>query len=561
MSQRTYLPVLDRFHLKTVARAMKIRRPLEEVAAELEFSSVGDLLEATANALEIDVVDLDHVEVDGSLLDDFPIKLIHRFEVFPLRRKSDSLTLAVSNPFNIHAIDAISAETRTAVTPVLAESDQLRGLIKSHLGVGADTVDGLLALQKGDDQEVLQSLDGQDLEDAEQAQQASVVRLVNEILTAAIEIRASDIHVESQERGLKLRYRIDGVLQKQPTAPEMNQFRNAIVTRLKIMAKLNIAEKRVPQDGRINLRVKGREVDIRVSMIPMLHGEGVVMRVLDKENLNFSLLGIGMSEGIYQRFQKLVRLPHGIILVTGPTGSGKTTTLYSALVEIKNEENKIITTEDPIEYQLQGINQIQVNPKVGLTFATSLRSILRHDPDVVLVGEIRDLETAENATQASLTGHLVFSTLHTNDSAGAFMRLCDMGVEPFLVSSTVEGVLAQRLVRQLCSDCCEPDVRSRSEAPQDFPWEEMRDKGKTIYRSVGCPSCRGTGYRGRMGIYELLTANEEIRTLATERAPSTELKRAARRGGMTTLRDDGWKKVLAGDTTIDEVLRVSKADD
>jgi general secretion pathway protein E/type IV pilus assembly protein PilB len=540
---------------------MKTGRPLGEVAAELEFSSVNDLLDATATTVGIDLVDLEHVEVDSSLLEDFPIKLIHRFEVFPLRRTSDTLTLAVSNPFDIHAIDAIGAETRTAVTPVLTDGEQLRGLIKSHLGVGADTVDGLLALQKGEDSEVLGSLNGKDLEDAEQAQQASVVRLVNEILTAAIDTRASDIHVEAQEQGLKLRYRIDGVLQKQPTAAEMNQFRNAIVTRLKIMAKLNIAEKRVPQDGRIKLRVKGREVDIRVSMIPMLHGEGVVMRVLDKENLNFSLRGIGMSENIYQRFEKLIRLPHGIILVTGPTGSGKTTTLYSALAEINNEENKIITTEDPIEYQLQGINQIQVNTKVGMTFAASLRSILRHDPDIVLVGEIRDLETGENATQASLTGHLVFSTLHTNDSAGAFMRLCDMGVEPFLVSSTVEGVLAQRLVRQLCSDCCEPDIRSRSEAPEDFPWEVMRECRRTIYRPVGCPSCRGTGYRGRMGIYELLTTNEELRNLATERAPSTELKKAARRAGMTTLRDDGWKKVMAGDTTIDEVLRVTKADD
>ncbi|MBC8350547.1 MAG: type II/IV secretion system protein [Planctomycetes bacterium] len=561
MSQGTYLPVLDRNHLKTISRAMKTRRPLEEVAAELEFSSVDDLLEATATAVGIDLVDLDRVEVDGSLLEGFPIKLIHRFEVFPLRRRSDSLTLAVSNPFDIHAIDAISAETRTAVTPVLVEGEQLRGLIKSHLGVGAETIDGMLAMQKGEDQELLQSLNGQDLEDVEQAQQASVVRLVNEILTAAIDVRASDIHVEAQEHGLKLRYRIDGVLQKQPTAAEMNQFRNAIVTRLKIMAKLNIAEKRVPQDGRIKLRTKGREVDIRVSMIPMLHGEGVVMRVLDKENLSFSLRGIGMSENIYQSFQKLIRLPHGIILVTGPTGSGKTTTLYSALAEIKNEENKIITTEDPIEYQLQGINQIQVNPKVGLTFAASLRSILRHDPDVVLVGEIRDLETAESATQASLTGHLVFSTLHTNDSAGAFMRLCDMGVEPFLVSSTVEGVLAQRLVRRLCSDCCEQDVRSRGEAPEDFPWDEMLDSRKAIYRPVGCPNCRGTGYRGRMGIYELLTANEEIRNLATERVPSTELKKASRRAGMTTMRHDGWKKVIAGETTIDEVLRVTKADD
>ena len=447
------------------------------------------------------------------------------------------------------------------VQPVIADPDSVRDLIKRYLGVGAETIDGLLALQKDEDDLIeLGSLSGQDLEDAEVAQQASVVRLVNEILSEAIDTRASDIHIEAQEKGIKIRYRIDGVLQKQATPPEMNQFRAAIVSRLKIMAKLNIAEKRVPQDGRIKLRVKGREVDIRVSIIPMLHGEGVVMRVLDKENLRFSLADIGMPENVYLRFQNLIRLPHGIVLVTGPTGSGKTTTLYSALSEIKDEETKIITTEDPIEYQLEGINQIQVHNKVGLTFAASLRSILRHDPDVVLVGEIRDLETAENATQASLTGHLVFSTLHTNDSAGAFMRLCDVGVEPFLVSSTVEGIMAQRLVRVLCPECREPDLRNRADFPEDFPYERMRDNGSTAYRPAGCPSCRGSGYRGRMGIYELLTSNDEVRDLATSRAPSNEIKKAARRGGMETLREDGWKKALEGITSIDEVLRVTKAD-
>ncbi len=284
------------------------------------------------------------------------------------------------------------------------------------------------------------------------------------------------------------------------------------------------------------------------------------MRVLDKENLNFSLAEIGMPEDVYLRFQNLIRLPHGIILVTGPTGSGKTTTLYSSLAEIHDEETKIITTEDPIEYQLEGINQIQVHTKVGLTFAASLRSILRHDPDVVLVGEIRDLETAENATQASLTGHLVFSTLHTNDSAGAFMRLVDMGVEPFLVSSTVEGVMAQRLVRRLCPECREPDNRAASDFPSDFPIERMRNMAQTAYRPVGCPACRGNGYRGRMGIYELLTSNDEIRELASKRAPTMEIKQAAIRSGMATLRDDGWNKVLQGVTSIDEVLRVTKAD-
>ena len=282
------------------------------------------------------------------------------------------------------------------------------------------------------------------------------------------------------------------------------------------------------------------------------------MRVLDKDSLSFSLRGIGMSEDVYDRFHQLIRLPHGIVLVTGPTGSGKTTTLYSALTEIKSEETKIITTEDPIEYQLEGINQIQVHTKVGLTFAASLRSILRHDPDVVLVGEIRDLETAENATQASLTGHLVFSTLHTNDSASAFMRLCDMGVEPFLVSSTVEGVLAQRLVRRLCEDCCEAYRPTAQDLPEDFPMEQLEARGGLLYRPAGCESCRGNGYRGRIGIYELLATDDKIRELANERAPSPLVAKAAVEAGMRTLRRDGWDKALDAVTSVDEVLRVTK---
>ena len=340
----------------------------------------------------------------------------------------------------------------------------------------------------------------------------------------------------------------------------MNQFRAAIISRLKIMAKMNIAEKRVPQDGRIKLRVSGREIDVRVSIIPMLHGEGVVMRVLDKTNLKFSLRGIGMPESVYETFQKLIRMPHGIVLVTGPTGSGKTTTLYSALSEIRSEDIKIVTTEDPIEYQLEGINQIQVHTKVGLTFAACLRAILRHDPDVVLVGEIRDLETAENATQASLTGHLVFSTLHTNDSASAFMRLCDMGVEPFLVASTVEGVLAQRLVRVLCDDCKEPYHPNAAELPDDFPVEHRADPKLILYRPVGCERCRKTGYHGRLGIYELLVTTEEIRQMMTHQGTSDAIKKVAVRNGMMTMRMDGWDKALSGVTTIDEIVRVTKAD-
>ena len=344
---------LDRRDLQKLARAIENGDPLTTLANELEFDCERSLLQAVASSMGMHFADLDATEVDGSLLDEFPLRLIHRFEVFPIQKDEEALTVAVSNPFDFQAIDTIGTATRSIVKPVLAEADQLRELIKSYLGVGAETLDGLIALQKETHGET-RALDQQDLEDAEQAQQASVVRLVNEILMEAIEARASDIHIESQERGIKLRYRIDGVLQKQPIAPEMNQFRAAIVSRLKIMANLNIAEKRIPQDGRIKLRLRGREVDIRVSVIPMLHGEGIVMRVLDKDNLSFSLRGIGMPEDVYLKFQSLIRMPHGIVLVTGPTGSGKTTTLYSALSEIKNEETKIITTEDPIRVSARG---------------------------------------------------------------------------------------------------------------------------------------------------------------------------------------------------------------
>jgi type II secretion system protein E len=555
-------PSLDSSQLRNVADCLREKSSLQALAQQWEFDGERDLLIETARALGLEWLETDDVQVDVSAMDGFPLKLIHRHEVFPLERTEQYLRLAVSNPFDFNAFDSVASALEIEVRPVVATSDAVRRLIKKYLGVGAETVDGLIALQRqqSGDIEMLEDINVDGSEDAEEAQQASVVRLVNEILSEAIEARASDIHVEAQENGLKIRYRIDGILQRQPTPPEMNQFRNAIVSRLKIMAKLNIAEKRIPQDGRIKLRVSGREIDIRVSIIPMLHGESVVMRVLDKSNLQFSLRGIGMSEGVYQQFQKLINLPHGIVLVTGPTGSGKTTTLYSALSEIQSEDTKIITIEDPIEYQLQGINQIQVHHKVGLSFASCLRAILRHDPDVVLVGEIRDLETAENATQASLTGHLVFSTLHTNDAAGAFMRLCDMGVEPFLVSSTVEGVMAQRLVRKLCPDCRQEYQPSPEELPEDFPLDNRLDPNLRLYKPRGCEKCRGNGYRGRIGIYELLVANEEIRQLATQKVSSQVIKQAALNAGMQSLRADGWQKVLDGITTVDEVLRVSKAD-
>ena len=534
---------------------------LASVTSGFGFTTDLQALQSVAHSLGMSVVDLSKETVDRSILEGFPVRLLHRHGIFPIDRSPSSIRIVVSDPFDVQAADAVAAATGLFVMTSLALPHEVATLIKTHLGVGAQTLDGLLAqaAENTDEVEILGDLSFEESEAAAMAQQASVVRLVNDILTEAVNVRASDIHMEAQATGMKIRYRIDGVLQNQPVPAELNRFQAAILSRLKIMARLNIAEKRVPQDGRIKLRVSGREIDIRVSIIPMLHGEGVVMRVLDKDAMKFSLSGVGMEEDTCTRFRELIRLPHGIVLVTGPTGSGKTTTLYSSLAEIKSERNKIITTEDPIEYQLEGINQIQVNHKVGLTFAACLRSILRHDPDVVLVGEIRDFETAENAVQASLTGHMVFSTLHTNDAAGSFMRLADMGVEPFLISSTLEGIMAQRLVRTLCIHCREAYMPSDEEVPVDFPLDDYT-AGQPIYRAKGCRQCRSTGYAGRLGIYELLVSNDEIRVLASERRSTNEIRKAAIANGMRTLRQDGWIKVARGLTTIEEVLRVTKAE-
>ena len=515
-------------------------------------------LQALADEVGLDYVDLRSVDVDLAALEGFPQRLIYRQSLFPIGFDDESIVVATSDPLDLYPLDEASAATGRNIIPVVAERAEIARLMNRHLGVGSETVEGLMAAKSDNEVELLEKLEIDGSELSEMAQEASVVRLVNEILLEAIQTRASDVHLETQSDGLVIRYRIDGILHPQPTPPEINRFQAAIVSRLKIMAKLNIAEKRLPQDGRVKLRVHGREVDIRMSVIPMIHGEGIVMRILDKSSMVFDLKGLGMSDDIYNRFSELIELPHGIVLVTGPTGSGKTTTLYSSLLQIQSPSTKIITTEDPVEYQLDGINQIQVHSKIGFTFAHSLRSILRHDPDIVLVGEIRDLETAENAIQASLTGHMVFSTLHTNDAAGAFTRMSDMGVEPFLVAGTVEGVMAQRLIRRLCNHCKQAYVPSKIDAPSDFPWDQLQ--GKPIYRSTGCRECRGVGYTGRQGIYELLVATDEIRELALKRTSSWEIRRAAVNLGMRTLRMDAWDKVVAGTTSVDEVLRVSKGE-
>ena len=525
------------------------------VAIELGYVNEETALRAMAEEVGLDYVDLTAVEVDLSLLESFPTKLIYRQNLFPVARNNGQLEVATSDPFNLYPIDEASAVTGLSVVPLLASRNEIDKLIKRHLGVGGETVDVLIEQQSDQEVELLNDIEMDGSELSEMAQEASVIRLVNEILMEALELRASDVHIESQADGLAIRYRIDGILHSQPVPPEINQFQAAIISRLKIMSRLNIAEKRLPQDGRMKLKISGREVDVRVSIIPMIHGEGLAMRLLDKTAMVFNLKGLGMEPMLYDQFHELIKLPHGIILVTGPTGSGKTSTLYSSLLEIRDATTKIITTEDPVEYQLEGINQIQVHSKIGFTFAHSLRSILRHDPDIVLVGEIRDVETAENAIQASLTGHLVFSTLHTNDAPSAFTRMTDMGVEPFLVASTVAGVMSQRLVRCLCEQCKQPYTPERSELPDDFPWDEL--DGRPLYKAVGCRECRQVGYKGRRGIFELMLTNDDIRSLANERASSWEMRKVALESGMYSLRTDAWKKALAGTISLDEVMRVT----
>jgi general secretion pathway protein E/type IV pilus assembly protein PilB len=542
-----------------VAHAAVPGKPLHELLIEKGYVREEDVLPILAEEFGMELVDLANVQVDGDTLTAMPLKLVHRRNLMPLSRSNGTLVVATGDPFDVNSLDELQMLTGLKVQPVLASPKEITRLIRTHYGVGGETVSSLVQERKEDEIELLEGLEVDDSEAAKMAQEASVVKLVNEILLEAANERASDIHIEPEEHNLRIRYRVDGLLHTQKTPPEMQRFQSAIITRLKIMAHLNIAEKRLPQDGRIKMRVQGREIDVRVSIIPMIWGEGIVMRLLDKGNMRFDLASVGMMKEIHSTFKQLIDRPHGIVLATGPTGSGKSTTLYSALNEIKDDTLKIITVEDPVEYQQVGISQIQVHSKIGLTFGHSLRSILRHDPDVILIGEMRDLETAQIGVQASLTGHLVFSTLHTNDSPSAFTRLIDMGIEPFLVASTVEGVLAQRLVRTICAACKKEYVPDHGDVPNDFPRGENGDM-LPVYRGTGCRSCRQSSFRGRTGIHELLVTTDSIRELIVNRANASHIRHEALRQGMTTLRRDGWRKVLNGTTTMDEVARVTAGD-
>ncbi len=505
-----------------------------------------------ATEYDVPFTALDAVEPDRQVLSLFPARVLLKEHLLPLRRTNGVIEVATSRLFATQGLDALKAMTGLSLTPVLAPTEVIEREMKKHLGVGADTI-GTLNEEAG--LEVVQEgIADDDLDSA--AEDASIIRFVNQVLRDAIELRASDVHLEPFEDEFRIRYRIDGDLQEVPVPPSLKRFQPAIVSRVKILSHLNIAEKRVPQDGRIKIRVDTHEVDIRVSIIPMLHGEAVVMRLLRQNSKLRGMGDLGMNHRELECFRRVVQLPHGIVLVTGPTGSGKTSTLYTALNEINDHVRKIITIEDPVEYQLKGVNQIQVNEKSGLTFARGLRSILRHDPDVVLIGEIRDHETAQIAVQASLTGHLVFSTLHTNDAPGAITRLVDMGVEPYLVASSLEAVLAQRLVRVLCPHC---KVVDDSPTAATYKAKLGIPLAHPIYKSVGCRECRNTGFHGRNAIFEWMDTNVEIRQLILQNTSADKLRDAALRNGMRTLAEDGWRLVRQGATTVEEVLSVTTA--
>lgn len=531
-----------------------IRRVVETgIAPEEKF------LQALAGTLGLSYVRLNDLTVEKEILALLPAKVVFQHNVIPLSLEKDVLMVAVNDPFDSALTDVLRLVSGKRVRLALCPAGDIARAINQFYGVGADTMERLMQDKNNRievaPEETMEKIDLNELD-----QEASIVKFVNQIIWEAYKDRATDIHFEPMEDELRIRYRVDGVLHQTNMPPQLKRFQAAIVSRIKVMANVDIAEKRLPQDGRISLAVRGEELDIRVSTMPTVYGESISLRLLTRGGGLVGLDRIGMSRRDEDMMRRLIQKPHGILLVTGPTGSGKSTTLYSCLYQINTIDKRIITIEDPIEYEIAGVNQINVRPEIGLSFATGLRHILRQDPDVIMVGEIRDFETAEIAIRASLTGHLVLSTLHTNDSAGAITRLVDMGVEPFLVASSVEAIMAQRLVRVLCNNCKRPwQVDHEFLRGVNFPVERLADRA--IYEPVGCEKCRHSGFLGRQGIFEGLLISESIRPMIIARDSANAIKQAGLKQGMRTLRDDGWEKVLNGITTIEEVLRVAEDDE
>jgi type IV pilus assembly protein PilB len=502
-------------------------KPLRKILTKKGLISEEDLTAFLSQQFDLPLVDLTNYLIDPEIIDLIPEGLARKHLLIPILRIGDDLTVAMADPSDVFALDELHMKTGLNIEPALAVETEVKKALDQHYSAKGTLEEVIGSL----DREKLEVKPGQETELKKLqgiAEEPPVIKLVNMMVIEAVRQGASDIHIEPEEETLKIRFRIDGLLHERTGPPKYLQ--SAVISRIKVMADLDISERRAPQDGRIQMKMEGRDIDIRVSCIPTIYGENVVLRLLDRSQVILELKQLGFLPSILPKYEKLIRCPHGIILVCGPTGSGKTTTLYASLNVINSEDVNIITIEDPIEYHLAGIRQMQVNPKVGLRFADALSSILRQDPDVIMVGEIRDIETARAAVQAALTGHLVFSTLHTNDAPSAVTRLLDMGVEPFLISSSVIGVLSQRLVRTICAEC----------------------KGE------GCKGCIQTGYRGRIGIYELMIPSEKIRALITAKASADEIRKTAVEAGMQLLREDGQKKVANGITTEQEVMRVTE---
>jgi type IV pilus assembly protein PilB len=531
---------------------------------ELSVSGEADMLQLLSEQAGLKYVRLGDYPKQGitpELLSIIPSEIARSYRVFPIQLKSDgTIVIAITDPLNVRIIDDLRLflvdERIHDVEGVVANEEEIIDYINLYYGVGDETLEQMVdKFEKEDNAGALAKSEAgsYDLTDLDQiAQSAPVIKFCNLLLLQAVKERASDIHIEPFSGVLRIRYRVDGVLREIPTPPKSWQL--GIISRFKVMSNMDISETRRPQDGRIKLTIDGREIDMRVSTLPVVHGECVAMRLLDKSMMMIGIRQIGMTQDVLERFMKIVERPNGILLVTGPTGSGKTTTLYAALNEVNDPTEKIITTEDPVEYQLEGLVQVNINANVGLTFARCLRSILRQDPDVILVGEIRDVETAQIAIQASLTGHLVFSTLHTNSAAATVTRLIDMGVEPFLITSTLEGIVAQRLVRMICANCKRP-YQPTDEELSDFGTNRQEVGDITFFKGVGCDECHHTGYKGRLGIFELLPVSEEVKTLILEHATTDQIQEVAIQQGMKTMRQDGWLKICLGVTTFEEVAR------
>ena len=533
------------------SRAASEGMGLAEAAVKFGGVREPEFLDAVGRVLGLETVDLERQSPSPEALQRLPASAVYQFNVLPFRVDGDSLTVVAHDPFDTRAADGLRLVAGCRIKTALAPKEDVEKAVKKFYGVGAEAIEKMLEDDRydvGDEFGAMTKIDVNEM-----GEEASIVRFVNQIIAEADRQGATDIHIEPQETELRIRYRIDGMLHKVDVPPQLNRLKSAIISRIKVMANLDIAEKRLPMDGRIGIRIAGQDIDIRVSTMPAAYGESISLRLLAKSGSFVKMTDLGFNDRDFAVVEKIIHRPNGIFLVTGPTGSGKSTSLYSFLSEVNKIDVRIMTAEDPIEYHMAGINQVQMQSEIGMTFARALRAFLRQDPDIIMVGEIRDRETAEIAINASLTGHMVFSTLHTNDAAGAFPRLIDMGVEPFLIASAVAGVMGQRLCRRLCPDC-------RREVPLDIKYYNLATPPEkdTVFEPNGCDKCSKTGYRGRRALFEVLDVDEDIEGAIVRRENATQIRNLSLSKGMKTLREDGWAKVFAGVTSVKEILRVTE---